>query len=312
MSPVRRGVKSDAPAVAQRVADQLFNDSRVEPLVASELPRAEFESALVASHSPFWVDDSHGRLRGHLYGATLDDPLHGRQTWTGPDGYSFDVEGVLDNLLEWAYREWRAGGSTAHLVWALAGNGTQAWVERGYQIISVRGSTALEDVEPTPWPRGQRLRFATIDDLETAVAFDEMIDQAQGVDVSALSEAQRAANAADVAELLEDPECRYFLVEVDGRPAAQCVTYPLPALRGNFPDTVYLGSLAVHPDLRRRGLARVLVRTALDAARRDGFGHAEVRWHINNHGATSLWSALGFRPTYVQLRRSLVEGPAGD
>ena len=176
MSPVRRGVKSDAPTVAQRVADQLFSDARLEPLVSAELPRADFEAALVASLSPFWVDDSHGHLRGHLYGATFDDPLHGRQTWTGPDGYSFEFENVLDNLLEWAYREWRADGSTAHLVWALAGNGTQAWLERGYQIVSVRGSTLLEDVEASPGPANQRIRLATPGDLDLALSFDAMID----------------------------------------------------------------------------------------------------------------------------------------
>jgi len=305
VSPVRRGVKSDASAVAQRVADQLLHDARLEPLVSPDLPRADFESSLAASQSPFWVDDANGHLRGHLYGATFADPLHGRQTWTGPDGFSFDNEDVLDDLLRWAHSEWRDDGSLAHLVWALAGHGTQPWVERGYRVASVRGSRVLDEVEEPTWPAGQRLRLGTPADLEAALDFDAMIDEAQGLDPAALSDAQRAAGVADVSELLEDPDTRYFILEVDGRPGAQCVTYRLPSLRGNFEDTIYLGSLAVRPELRRRGLAGLLVAAALADARREGFGHAEVRWHIDNHAATALWSALGFQPTYVQLRTSL-------
>jgi ribosomal protein S18 acetylase RimI-like enzyme len=83
------------------------------------------------------------------------------------------------------------------------------------------------------------------------------------------------------------------------------VTFPLPPLRGNFDDTVYVGSVAVDPAYRRRGIATTMMRAVLNDAVEDGFRYAEVRWHINNDEATSLWSALGFRPTYVQLRRTL-------
>ncbi len=306
VSPVRRGVKSDASSIAQRVAARLAGDASVEPLVSRYFSRQDFEQALAHSTSPVWVDDSHGRLRGHLYGATLDDAVNGRQTWTGPDGYSYEFENVLDNLCEWAYRAWRDDGSIAHLVWALAGNGTQDWVERGYAMVSVRGSLALEGPFEHTWPEGYHLRRGDPSDLGTALAFDALIDEAQGVALDSLSEFQREQNESDLAELLGDPESHYHLVEVNGRPAAQCVTFPLPPLRGSHDDTIYLGSLAVDPSQRRRGLASTLVRAVLNDAVADGFRFAEVRWHIDNEGATSFWPAQGFRPTYVQLRRSLV------
>ena len=305
VSPVRRGVKSDASAIAQRVADQLSRDAAVEPLVSRFFSRQDFEQALANSAGPVWVEDSCGHLRGHLYGATLDDPVRGRQTWTGPGGYSYEFENVLDNLCDWAYRTWRESGSTAHLVWALAGNGTQDWIERGYHIVSVRGSLALGDPFEVTWPAGQRLRRGDGADLDTALAFDALIDQAQGVRLDALTDVQREANKADLVELLDDPDCQYHLVEVDAQPAAQCVTFPLPPLRGSYDDTVYLSSLAVDPRFRRRGLATRLVHAVLNGAIEDGFRFAEVRWHIDNEEATSLWSNLGFRPTYVQLRRPL-------
>ncbi|MDH2903019.1 MAG: GNAT family N-acetyltransferase [Actinomycetota bacterium] len=307
MSPVRRGVKGDAPKIAQRVAEQLARDARVEPLVSATFSRQEFEFALVHSTQPVWVDDSNGRFRGHLYGATFDDPLHGRQTWTGPDGYSYEVPDVLDNLCEHAYRAWREEGSSAHLVWALAGNGTQAWIERGYRIVSVRGSQKLNAVVEISWPPRHRVRPATTADLATALAFDDLIDRAQGVDPESVTDRQRAANTATIVDLLEDPECHYYFVEVDDVPIAQCTTFALPELRGNYPDTVHIGSLAVTPAFQRRGLATTLMHLVMNVALEAGYGYAEVRWHIDNEPATSLWSALGFHPTYVQLRRSLAD-----
>jgi len=305
VTPVRRALKSDASVIAQRVGEQLTSDALIEPLVCDNFSRQEFESALATSANPLWIDDSHGRVRGHLYGATFSDPLHGRQTWTGPDGYSFDSDDVLDNLCEWAYRSWRDAGSTAHLVWALAGRGTHAWTERGYRIVSVRSAIALEKPYAFSWPPRHLVRRGTRADLGTALAFDALIDQAQGTPLESLTSEQREANRADLVELLDDPDCHYYLLEVDDDPAAQCVTFPLPALRGNFENTVYLGSLAVDASRRRRGLATMLVRSILNEAVHDGFGYAEVRWHIDNPEATSFWPALGFRPTYVQLRRPL-------
>ena len=305
MSPVRRGVKSDASAIAQRVANQLARDAAIEPLVANDFSRQDFEAALAHATSPVWVEDSCGRLRGHLYGATLDDPWRGRQTWTGPDGFSYEFENVLDNLCESAYRTWRESGSSAHLVWALAGNGTQDWVERGYRVVSVRGSLALTHRFDVTWPAAERLRQGDGNDLDVALAFDALIDAAQGIEPESLSGAQRAATLADVRELLEDPEYLYRLVEIEGRPVAQCVSFRQPPLRGSHDDTVCLSSLAVDARERRRRLATRLVHSVLNDAIDDGFAFAEVRWHIDNQRATSLWSKLGFRPTYVQLRRSL-------
>ncbi len=305
MSPVRRGMKRDAPAIAQRVARQLTRDAAREPLVSDEFSRHDFETALATTHHALWVDDTSGRIRGHLYGATFDDLLRGRQTWSGPDGYSFDFDHVLDALCERAYPQWRSEGSSAHLVWALAGHGTRVWTDRGYRIVSVRGGIALDEAYDVHWPEGFSLRRAGPSDLAAVVRFDEQIDLAQGVDVASLRPAQREATRADLRELIEDPDCHCYFVELDSQPVAQCVTFSLAPLRGNFDATVYVSALAVRPDQQRRSIATRLLRTIFNDATASGAHYAEVRWHIDNEPATSLWSAIGFRPTYVQLRRTL-------
>ena len=305
MSPVRRAVKGDAPAIAQRVAHQLLDHATFEPLVCANFSRQEFELALAHSCERLWVEDSDGFLRGHLYGVTLESTLAGRQTWTGPDGYSYETSHILDNLCERAYRSWRENGARDHLVWALAGHGTQEWVERGYGVLSVRGSLPLDQSPLVNWPLDQRVRRATPSDLTIAMKFDRLIDAAQGVDVGALSDIQRDATSRDLAESLEDPDSYYFLLEVANEPVAQCVTFTLPALRGSYANTLHVGSLAVADGFQRRGLGAALVRHVLRDAFASGFGYAEARWHIDNQPATSFWSTLGFRPTYVLLRRPL-------
>jgi ribosomal protein S18 acetylase RimI-like enzyme len=307
VSPVRRGVQNDASAIGQRVADQLLRDSMIEPLISSTFSRPEFELALATTTSPLWVDETNAEILGHLYGATFNDPLYGRQTWSGPDGYSYDVGDVLDGLCAEAYREWRRDGSTAHVVWALAEHGTPDWTQRHYEIVSVRGALALDDHFDVTWSANSSLRRANVADIEAALSFDAMIDVAQGVQLDALTDQQRAANRDDLLELLEDPECRYYLVDVNGQPAAQCVTFPLPQMRGNFSDTMYLGSVAVSPSFRRSGLATTMLHAVLNEVINEGFAYVEVRWHSDNHAATSLWSSVGFRPTYVQLRRPLTD-----
>ena len=60
------------------------------------------------------------------------------------------------------------------------------------------------------------------------------------------------------------------------------------------PDTVYLYSLWLDPRVRGRGLARRLVGTALDWARRSGVRTVTLRMAPDNTVARSLYEGLGF------------------
>ena len=151
------------------------------------------------------------------------------------------------------------------------------------------------------------VRRGNENDFETALAFDALIDVAQGVDLESLSEAERLINQRQLHDTLSDPETHYYLLEIDGAPVAQCVTFPLPELRGTYDQTIYVSDVAVTPELRGRGYGQYIVRTALHDAVAASFTHAEVRWRITNQLAARTWRALGFRPTYAQLRRNLTD-----
>jgi len=79
-----------------------------------------------------------------------------------------------------------------------------------------------------------------------------------------------------------------FALFTDDRPAG------LVAAHRERPDTVYLYSLWLDPRVRGRGLARRLVGTALDWARRSGVRTVTLRMAPDNTVARSLYEGLGF------------------
>jgi ribosomal protein S18 acetylase RimI-like enzyme len=79
-----------------------------------------------------------------------------------------------------------------------------------------------------------------------------------------------------------------FALFVSDRPAG------LVAAHRERPDTVYLYSLWLDPRVRGRGLARRLVGTALDWARRNGVRTVTLRMAPDNRVARSLYEGFGF------------------
>lgn len=67
-------------------------------------------------------------------------------------------------------------------------------------------------------------------------------------------------------------------------------------------DELHVGNVGIHPDMRRRGLARAMMEEAHAWARARGarFAHLEVR--AGNGAAIALYQALGYRR--VGIRRA--------
>ncbi|MBI3932355.1 MAG: ribosomal protein S18-alanine N-acetyltransferase [Acidobacteria bacterium] len=75
-------------------------------------------------------------------------------------------------------------------------------------------------------------------------------------------------------------------------------------------DEMHIHNLAVHPDHRRRGLGRRLLRLALETARGRGAETAHLEVRASNWAALALYRALGFETTGV--RRGYYTGPCED
>lgn len=78
----------------------------------------------------------------------------------------------------------------------------------------------------------------------------------------------------------------------------------------NYPRSMGRGALianvAVHPDYRRRGLARMLMEASLDLLRAQGNRFAVLQVDADNDGAQHLYEGLGFRAerTFTRWQRS--------
>jgi GNAT superfamily N-acetyltransferase len=306
MCPVRRLLPSDSLAVARLASDKFDRQSNYQPLIRNDFDRRIYEAALREATSPIWVDDANGRLLGHLYGATLADSVRGVKTWTGPDGWSATNDNSLKRLLTVAYPFWRTERATHHVVWSTLTEVDQ-WEALGYQTTKVRGIAELSTLLAAPDPEltGLTIRRGSLDDLETAIAFDHLIDDAQGVDLASLTESQQASIEQVLAETLDDPETHYYLLEDGTEPIAQCLTFPFPPMRGCWDGTIFLSDVAVALGHRGHGYAKTLVRRALRDALEAGFTHAEVHWAVHNIPSQVLWTSQGFTVTYVQLERAL-------
>lgn len=95
--------------------------------------------------------------------------------------------------------------------------------------------------------------------------------------------------------------CRYRGVDVDGEPGAY-------AIYGWDGDFFHLYNLAVMPQRRRGGLARMLMDDFLSEAMRLGADDAWLEVAVNNAPALALYESYGFEPVRVRQRYYQPEG----
>jgi ribosomal-protein-alanine N-acetyltransferase len=92
-------------------------------------------------------------------------------------------------------------------------------------------------------------------------------------------------------ELTENEAARLLVAEVGwpgGRRLAGYLGYWL------LVDEMHISTLAVHPDLRGRGLGERLLMAGLDQARRQGAGMATLEVRPSNEAAVALYRKHGF------------------
>jgi ribosomal protein S18 acetylase RimI-like enzyme len=147
-----------------------------------------------------------------------------------------------------------------------------------------------------------------VHDIDIAVALDDELDAVQRVGPSFSIGLDHSTKREDLLETLEDPDTNYYVVEVDNRAVAQCITFALPPRRGSFDQTVHLSAVTVDAEYRQLGLGTAMVDWALREALEGGFLFAETNWRVTNRRADNFWRNYGFTPTYVRLHRTIGAG----
>ena len=84
----------------------------------------------------------------------------------------------------------------------------------------------------------------------------------------------------------------YYLHLQDGRLIATGAT------RWRNNGSAYLSNIAVHPEMRRRGLARAMMRHLLSCC--DEAPSIDLAVHPDNRAAIGLYASFGFAPTQCQ------------
>ncbi len=100
-----------------------------------------------------------------------------------------------------------------------------------------------------------------------------------------------AANAADGAPLSG------FVWEEEGKLVGNLNTMPVTAMGER---ASLIANVAVHPDYRKRGIARALTGAALDSLRRRGVRSAWLQVSADNPAALALYEGLGFEERAVR------------
>lgn len=103
-------------------------------------------------------------------------------------------------------------------------------------------------------------------------------------------------------EEVDNPLGRFFVLVSDKKVAGYIGAH-------NVMGEVYITNVAIHPDYRKRGFARALIKHLIDECKSDdGFVTLEVR--ESNTPARNLYAGLGFKE--VGSRKRFYEHPVED
>jgi ribosomal protein S18 acetylase RimI-like enzyme len=174
------------------------------------------------------------------------------------------------------------------------------WYRLGFAQMHAYGMRASSN-ERFDAP-GVTLRRGGLDDLETAIRIDLLIEEAQAETPSYTSfrhDAER--HREDWIETLEDDEVTYVVAERDGVAVGHVTLYPDPT----HDDALHLASTAVVPEERGSGVGRALTAFALNHTAERGFPWLRTNWRVTNLTASRYWPARGFELTHIRLFRRL-------
>jgi ribosomal-protein-alanine N-acetyltransferase len=124
------------------------------------------------------------------------------------------------------------------------------------------------------------------------------------LDIEAASFNNPTTRAWYEAELARPDVCQVFVIRTPERPVAGFVAF------WKVLDEMHINNLAVHPDLRGRGLGRRLLAGTLAAARAMGVRRATLEVRRSNDAAQRLYAAAGFR--VVGVRAGYYSEPVED
>jgi GNAT superfamily N-acetyltransferase len=118
------------------------------------------------------------------------------------------------------------------------------------------------------------------------------------------------ATLDELEEDFGDPRFTTLVAEHDGRVIASATACSLELSGTHTPmlrpvSCGFLGYAAVLPDARGRGAGRALGEAVLAWSRDEGYEWVATDWRSTNVEANRTWRAMGFKPSFLRVHRTL-------
>ncbi len=276
-----------------------------------------------------------GRLVGFLLATRhLPAPAHPssayvmpRSTWTPTQAWAVgddcDPRAAFEALYSAVASDAVSAGYLNHQVEVNVGDPAESWLlDLGYTRSSVYAALPVGGAAPAEHHAGAagqmetgqletgqtEIRRARAGDEAFVVAVGELEarhHQASPVFRPDLPEDYREAALDAAAELVNANDRMAFLAfthgDFVGGILANAMGAGRPLLRPA--GSLYIGSTAVSPAHRGRGIGQALVGALLRAARSDGFEHTVLNYSPANASGRRFWQKMGFKPLMTVFQR---------
>jgi GNAT superfamily N-acetyltransferase len=312
---------ADLDAAAALLADRHRRHRLAEPLLdpAYEAPvgaRAEIEKLLAVDGAAGWTARRGGDVAGYMIGTAKTDSTWGRNVWVEPAGHAATGGDVVRALYAVAANAWaREERFNQHvLVPATDTELVDAWFTLDFGQQHVHAARENPPADFAVRPRSAlAIRRATRDDLPVLAELELVLPRHMvGAPVFSRLPIQPIEEIlAEIDGDFDDPKYTWLVAEHEGRVVGDTIALSLEHSPGNSSlirpaSAGFLGYAAVLPEARGLGIGRALAESVMAWSRDAGYGCVATDWRSTNIEADRTWRALGFRPTFRRLHRSIM------
>lgn len=310
------------PAAAQLLAERHRRHRVAEPLLSPRFEdpvtaEAEVSAAFKADGASGAVAVRDGAVIAYVVGSPKNESVWGPNIWvesagqaTGPD--DADAE-VIRDVYAVAATRWVEAGHTEHYVMTPAHDQrlTTAWFQLGFghqHTHAVRENA----VQPAAVPGHLEVRPAERQDIPMLARLEVSLPQHQGLSPCFSSGPLGSVeeSAAEWEDDWDNPDFPTWVAVHDGEVVGSAVGCAVTKSKPNggliAPDNAsFLGFAAVLAQARGLGAGRALGETVLHWSGEAGYDCVTTDWRQTNLLSSRAWPALGFRPTFARLHRTI-------
>ena len=292
-----------------RLAEPLLDPAYEDPAAA----RREIETLLAVDGAGGWVALRDEVVVGYMIGIAKAEATWGKNIWIEPAGHAAVTPDVVRSLYAVAADAWAVEERFNQHVAVPATD--EALVDAWFSLdFGQQHLHAVREIPPASFgvvPRSELvIRRATRDDIPDLAQL-ELVLPRHTLGAPVFSRLPLQPIEEIEAEFAEDfDDYTIFVAEHEGRIIGDAVGVPLTKSPGNSSlirpaHAGFLGFAAVFPDARGLGAGRALGETIMAWSRDEGFTSVATDWRSTNIEADRSWRALGFRPTFRRLHRSI-------